>query len=283
VITTPALYDGQGNVRVKAQAILVDIASGEWVSKNEVEEGFAYWDGEQMRAFRWQAEGEMPQMYQYKITAGFDKAGHLNLYTYGGKGDIFGRVHCVQESCEIVPFTLPIERIPVYDDDLEEYILQFSLRWVLLQGSKEVSLEYSGHSFAVPNAQILGDFLVVWAANSPNDSEIAIFDRTSGKKLYRFNAYDFSSRGDKIYLWGSENYIEIGEEDKKSKYPDSCGQVFSSIERMFCVITRSSWSNHSEFKDALDFYFLQDNLLVVNYLDGFIRVWGVVAEGANVR
>ncbi len=60
LITTLPIYDRQGNVRVKAQAILVDIASGEWVSKSEVEQGFAYWDGEQVRTFTWKAEGEMP-------------------------------------------------------------------------------------------------------------------------------------------------------------------------------------------------------------------------------
>jgi WD40 repeat protein len=53
LITTPTLYDKQGNVRVKRQAIVVDIASGEWVGKSEVENGFAYLEGEQVRLFPW--------------------------------------------------------------------------------------------------------------------------------------------------------------------------------------------------------------------------------------
>ncbi|WP_322508707.1 hypothetical protein, partial [Anaerolinea sp.] len=55
-----ALYDSQGNVRVKAQVIAVDVASGEWLSRSDVETGFAYLDAGQVRTFRWQAEGEMP-------------------------------------------------------------------------------------------------------------------------------------------------------------------------------------------------------------------------------
>jgi WD40 repeat protein len=53
LITTPALHDKQGNVRVKSQAIVVDIASGEWVSKSEIEGGLAYLEGEQVRLFPW--------------------------------------------------------------------------------------------------------------------------------------------------------------------------------------------------------------------------------------
>jgi hypothetical protein len=285
LITTPALYDGQGNVRVRAQTIVVDVASGEWLSRGEAPEGLAYLDGGQVRTFRWQAEGEMPQMYQYKITAGFDKEGRLNLYTYGQNRDgHFGLVRCVEEFCDVTPFTIPINKIPIYDDALEEYILQFSPKWVLLHDGKETSLQYSGHSFAVPNAKIVGNLLVIWAASSSNDSEITIFDKTSGKRLYRFDAYDFSSYGNKIYLWGSENFIEVGEKDEKHQYPDICGQASSQIERMFCVIIGTSSSyKRSEFKDALDFDFLKENLLVVNYSDGLIRVWGVVPVGTNVK
>lgn len=285
LITNQPLYNSQGEIREKAKAILVDVVSGEWVVNQDAPEGFVYPDGQTVRGFRWQAEGEMPQMYQYKITAGFDKEGRLNLYTYGQNRDgHFGLVRCVEEFCDVTPFTIPINKIPIYDDVLEEYILQFSPKWVLLHDGKEVSLQYSGHSFAVPNAKIVGNLLVIWAASSSNDSEITIFDKTSGKRLYRFDAYDFSLYGNKIYLWGSENFIEVGEKDEKHQYPDICGQASSQIERMFCVIIGTSSSyKRSEFKDALDFDFLKENLLVVNYSDGLIRVWGVVPDGTNVK
>lgn len=53
LITTPPVYDRQGNIRLKAQAIVVDVATGEWLNKSEVEEGFAYLDGGEVRTFRW--------------------------------------------------------------------------------------------------------------------------------------------------------------------------------------------------------------------------------------
>ena len=68
LITTLPVYDSQGKAQTPAQAILVDIASGEWVSKTEVEDGFAYPDDGQVREFRWQAEGEMPP-YGIKMDA----------------------------------------------------------------------------------------------------------------------------------------------------------------------------------------------------------------------
>ncbi|WP_322508030.1 WD40 repeat domain-containing protein [Anaerolinea sp.] len=53
LIATPAVYDRQGNVRVEAQVIAVDVASGEWLSRSDVEDGFAYLDAGQVRMFRW--------------------------------------------------------------------------------------------------------------------------------------------------------------------------------------------------------------------------------------
>jgi len=62
LIVTAPLYDAQYNVKQPSRAMLVDVASGEWLSKQDVPEGFVYTDGEAIRAFRWQAEGEAPYL-----------------------------------------------------------------------------------------------------------------------------------------------------------------------------------------------------------------------------
>ncbi len=61
VIAIPAIYSNREQIRVPAKAILVDIASGEWVDRREIppEAVYAYaTDDQQMQLFEWQTGGE---------------------------------------------------------------------------------------------------------------------------------------------------------------------------------------------------------------------------------
>uniref|UniRef100_UPI002ACEE314 WD40 repeat domain-containing protein n=1 Tax=Anaerolinea sp. TaxID=1872519 RepID=UPI002ACEE314 len=280
LITTPALYDSQGNVRVKAQVIAVDVASGEWLSRSEVEKGFAYLDAGQVRTFRWQAEGEMPTMYHYNVSAGIVGNNQLNLYFFGGQD--FGLVHCTYRGCSEQPFDPPIQEIPVYDENLEQYTLQFFPRWNLVHEDKKITLQYSGHSFAVPKAKIIRDLLVVWAADSPQSSEIVIFEKSTGKLLYRGGGFGFYSWGEKVYLFSQDYYVEIDNGKlEKHKSLEICSHL-SRTAIALCTIF-GGVRPQLDIVNMLDFVFVEGNFLVANYSNGFIRVWAVVPAGADVR
>jgi hypothetical protein len=284
VITTPALYDGQGNVRVKAQAILVDIASGEWVSKNEVEEGFPYLDGEQVRTFTWKAEGEMPEFYNYPITVKIENNRLVlqKFIEYRVKG------RCVQEVCEIIPFE-SINDIPVYDENLNEYILRFSGGWSLVQGDEYVRLKY--YKYGYPRATIRGNLFVMYNSISSFESEIVVFEKSTGKILYKSANSDFSVWNGKVYIWEQDNFVEISNHDGqtqivKNEYPDTCKNKdwFDTLEYTFCVnLGVEQHLYPDQYGGVPEFYQIDSRLIVTMNSDGFIRVWAVVPEGANVR
>ena len=79
LITNQPLYNSQGEIREKAKAILVDVVSGEWVVNQDAPEGFAYPDGQTVRWFRWQAEGEMPQFYYLDTFLSVDNDGNVSV------------------------------------------------------------------------------------------------------------------------------------------------------------------------------------------------------------
>lgn len=281
LVTTLPVYDSQGKVQTPAQAIVVDIASGEWVSRSEVESGFAYLNGGQVRTFRWQAEGEMPMMYHYKISAKIDNGNRLDLFVLGDELG-FGIVHCTYQNCDFRSFDLPINEIPVYDENLEKYTLQFYPGWNLVHEDKKTHLQYSGHSFAIPNAKIKGDLLVVWAAESPRSSEIVVFEKSTGRVLYRVDGSDFYSWRENVYLFSRVDYAEIvGGIIQKYNFLEGCSGL-SRTAIALCTIFDGYYPELGT-TNMLDFVFVEENFLVANYSDGFIRIWAVVPEGANVR
>jgi WD40 repeat protein len=77
LITTQPLYNSQGEVQAKAKTILVNVASGEWVVNQDAPEGFAYPDGQTVRGFQWQAEGEMPKFYYLDTFLSVDNEGNV--------------------------------------------------------------------------------------------------------------------------------------------------------------------------------------------------------------
>lgn len=89
LITTPTVYVGWGKVKAKAQVIAVDIATGEWLSRSEreseVEEGFAYLDGGQVRTFQWVKEsGELSEPVDwFHFDLGVDNHGQTRLVYKG--------------------------------------------------------------------------------------------------------------------------------------------------------------------------------------------------------
>ncbi len=279
LITTLPLYDRQGNVQTPAQAIVVDITSGEWVSQSEAQDGFAYLSKGQVQTFRWKAEGEMPMMYHYKISAQIDTDNRLDLYVLGYELG-FGIVHCIYQNCDFQSFDLPIKEIPVYDENLEKYTLQFSPRWALVHEEKTIPLQYSGHSFAVPNAKIVVGLLIVWAAESPQSSEIAVFDKLTGKLLYRVAGFDFYSWGEKVYLFSQDGYAEISDGKlQKHKSLEGCSGM-SRTAIALCTIF-NGFCPELDTANMLDFVFIKGRFLVANYSDGFIRVWAVVPENVQ--
>ncbi len=92
LITTRPIYDGQGKVKSKAQVIAVDVASGEWLSQDEIEEGFAYLDGEQVRVFVWKAEGEMPYVSNPEVSV---QNGEILTKDFG--------LVCRNQQCDRIP------------------------------------------------------------------------------------------------------------------------------------------------------------------------------------
>lgn len=66
LIVTSPIYDARG-IKVKPQAIVVDIASGERASRRDVND-FAYLAAGQVLVFRWHAEGKMPHFWRPEVS-----------------------------------------------------------------------------------------------------------------------------------------------------------------------------------------------------------------------
>jgi len=156
LIVTQPLYDGLGNVRVKAQAILVDIASGEWVSHGDAPQGFVYADGQAVRSFLWQAEGEIGE-----------------LISVSNDGRVFSR---------------PLECVSA-DEKHNCYTLRHTDKWQLLKNG-EVVVEFQvpagytvGHWWLDNGVSVGNDYAAISWHRGPFYG-FAVFDLKSGKKVF---------------------------------------------------------------------------------------------------
>lgn len=246
LITTPTLYDKQGNVRVKRQAIVVDIASGEWVSKSEVENGFAYLMDGRVYAFEWQAEAAMPYFWRPAVIAEDKK-----LIV---KESLFGKdeyVICTNQDCVYLPgnkfidangvsYTL-IEnnqagKYQVIKDNTGDVLASFSApkdaninfqvvsNTVVVEISQNTSAIVTAYRFDGRRAEIARDFFIKLF---PSNGKIAFQIFGEGIKVLdveewtvkRYNGNDllyFS--GDKIYIADDEAVKLIDVSTGKSEY-----------------------------------------------------------------
>ncbi len=349
LVTTLPVYDSQGKVQTPAQAIVVDIVSGEWVSKSDVESGFAYLDGGQVRTFWWQAEGEMPNFWRPYVTIENDK---LILREVIGSGF----VTCVNQEC-------------IYLNSQNKFIGPNGIGYILLPdgGSKyQVLREDTGESlvtFSAPKDAYIwfqvipsqfGDVVVVevtqgrstfttayrsdgrraeiadnfvekilfsdqkivfsifsqgllvldiehWSVNRLGTDEDLIY--FSGDKAFiakqsweegvtAVQLVDLSSRKSDYILvpgwrmgttWGSSGY-EIAESAEKTGnlFLVSTGGLIYAIdlERKELIGQINATSPYS---NAVMKISPNKHILLTYGTDGFIRVWAVVPEGANVR
>lgn len=95
LIVTSPIYDASG-VKVKPQAIVVDIASGERVSRREVEGGFAYLDGGQVQIFSWKAEAEMPYFWRPEVSVNEDGQMIVKELLFDGEYAICANQDCIR-------------------------------------------------------------------------------------------------------------------------------------------------------------------------------------------
>ncbi|WP_322509677.1 WD40 repeat domain-containing protein [Anaerolinea sp.] len=320
LITTPALYDRQRNVRVKAQAIAVDVASGEWLSRGEVEDGFAYLDAGQVRMFRWQAEGEMPDFYYLGVLFCVDNNGNVNIAEFGHM--------CQNENCE------PLQRGEVFNvksakvlADKPDWLLNVpqdeNLDKILFFGDVAIANYHKGRvSWAivydesrkyqindwVTNVFINNKFLVLnafrqgillldtqsWSVKrfDLDDPAIQSFDEwiviaDMSKNTLIFVSFDNKTRFDiPVKEW---KFSPTGYAVHSSAYnPNSNILVAEDGNSGGYVIDVSGRRNVAEKTLAGEIVhamtFSPNGRLFATYgADGFIRVWAVVPAGADVR
>lgn len=323
LVTTLPVYDSQGKVQTPAQAIVVDIASGEWVSKSEVESGFAYLDAGQVRMFQYSLEKK-----------------DLNLL--GIKDD--GQVLLSDESCQVVD-----NRLSCYS------LMRDGADWVLSDHDKTVLKFQSLGEDRVKTWIFFGNIVVnhVWLgqngvqagklriynpegvmiveisglaffANATNSGTIAVlcFDDVGQSKIVvikpgekpRFLLYpgfealmmgitddELVTFGSKeIVFWNSDGFSKIKGishhilTDTKAWVrisPDGAMLFFSigSLENGFNIIDLDADEPKivpimREIGTVGALHISPNGRLFATYgEDGFIRVWAVVPEGANVR
>jgi hypothetical protein len=93
LIVTSPIYDASG-IKVKPRAIVVDIASGEWLNESEVQDGFAYLTDGQVRGFVWKAEAEMPYFWRPEVSINDDGQMIVRELLFDGEYAI-----CVNQDC----------------------------------------------------------------------------------------------------------------------------------------------------------------------------------------
>lgn len=81
LIVTAPLYDAPFHVKQPSRAILVDVAGGEWLSKEDAPEGFVYTDGKEVTGFAWKAEGAIPSDYFLEPLLQVDESGNVIIAT----------------------------------------------------------------------------------------------------------------------------------------------------------------------------------------------------------
>lgn len=307
LITTPALYDSQGNVRVKAQAIAVDVASGEWLSKSEVEGGFAYLHAGQVRTFQWQAEGEMlpygtKWMHPRILISdkGEVKLSVLDWWAFGWQEPVIFYV-CENEKCNSTEFTTEKITLPEFT-----FVRQGSFGYIFGKISKvKVKVPVSDWVFGY----LLDNRTLLWSVSySSSYGKTMLIDLESGQTLLQtsyVHPIHFEVVDDELLMTTDENKTmifdltervlrkqsKIGLEQNSIVSPIAYsgvssiafGTKFDGKHDNICVFIEGSCKSIIQ-EDAFSMDFSPDGRLFATYgADGFIRVWAVVPEGANVR
>jgi WD40 repeat protein len=350
LITTPALYDGQGNVRVKAQTIVVDVASGEWLSRGEAPEGLAYLDGGQVRTFRWQAEGEMPGFYRPDI-----KVENTKLIVKESTGEEI--VLCTNQECVRSParnkffdqnghsYTLvcgdKTTKCQVLDDSTQEVIGSFWIPmdayvWLgiiptrfgtlvvteIVQGRSSWSVVYrsDGRKVDIANnflEKILSDGEKIafgifdeglkildveqWVVKRySSDSDLLYF--SEGKAYIANQSWDENGPSIQVLdvLTRKSYFVPVPKWRFATTWQISGEEIAESADKfanLFLVSTGGivyavdvdkmelvgNLSLNAPYSNAIMKFSKNGRFLMTYGTDGFIRVWGVVPDGTNVK
>ncbi|MGB9880887.1 MAG: WD40 repeat domain-containing protein [Anaerolineae bacterium] len=321
VITTPALYDGQGNVRVKAQAILVDIASGEWVSKNEVEEGFPYLDGEQVRTFTWKAEGEIGEFLDIQddgtlVLRPNDCDAVSQSHCYSAQKVSGNKWAMLKDGETLFEVTVP-EGYTIGKDPNDVLVFKHIavVQWTKSPGGsffavfdlEEKRKIFSQQGYVVSSATTAdGDLVSIGYLNGTSTLYVVLMRGAQFQSLLKypeFNYHTMDADGEKLYLFDVMTIKAVNLKTRQTSEVKTDfvinGYISATVSSRLLAVSSffPSFEQVVGFLNPEDLHVVfafripvrritfsrDERLFVTQGMDGFIRVWGVVAEGANVR
>jgi len=208
LITTQPLYNSQGDVRAKAKTILVDVASGEWVISADAPEGFAYPDGQTVRGFRWQAEGEMPLLGNPKV---YFRDGVLTLQDYFN-----GRfVECNNNFCSFASMSDEEGSLKVIDVNFDTYTVsksEITKRWeVKSDKTGAILASFTASPDVSFNVSVFGDVVVVNFNRTISRSAWIVAYRADGRRadVARDFAYKLFFDNGKIFIGTFKNGVKV--------------------------------------------------------------------------
>jgi hypothetical protein len=310
LIVTPAIYDSRGNVQEKAQAIVVDVASGEWLSREEVE-GFACLDDGQVRMFTWKAEGEMPPyaskwMHPKLIVRdnGETMLSVVNWWAFGWHNPITSYT-CTNENCEFVEFTS--EEVVLPNLKFARQGDTGNIVWNEKKQDQKVVIKVPVSDWFF--GYVLDEQILLWSVSySQSNGRTLLIDLDTGKTLlqtdyvhpFRFEVVDnevimVTNKNRTLVFDLTErslkNTSKLGLEKHFAFAPLAYSTVSSSTFKTFFGANETFvcylFENFCEpiiYEDVFAMAFSTNGRFFATYgADGFIRVWGVVPEGAPVR
>ncbi len=319
LITTPPIYDGQGEVKVKPKAIAVDVASGEWVSQDEVEDSFAYLDNEQVRVFRWKAEGEIGELLDIRndgtlVLRPKDCDAVYQSQCYSVRKVSGNKWAMLKDSGTLFEFSVPDGyTIGEYSNDVLVFkhiaVISWTRTMRFIQGGFVIfDLDKKQKIFSASPGYV--------ASFTATDDLVSIGYLDSGLhvllirgpkiqavlKYPGFSYHTMDAKGEKLFLFGVDTTKVVDLNTKQST------DVKSDF-RAFDIYSWATMSNHflvnsfAYLHREIRFFDLRDLKLVFSIKtlvrkfvfshnerlfctqgdDGFIRVWAVVPEDAPVK
>lgn len=314
LITTQPLYDSRGNVRKKAKTILVDVASGEWVINADAPEGFAYPDGQTVRGFRWQAEGEMPSAVEWlHPTIMVSNDGLTCLYVTDwwrlGWGKDAISYNCENEKCSSIYGGW--DEVIFYGGQKQYKFSREGNKGFIFADDKKIAVPVSDWVFGY----VINSRYLLWSVSySQSGGESIVFDLQEGRSVLKtdyihpdnFFVKDnllFMSdlSGTNLIVFDLEKQKRLSTSEKKQipqieKIPNVLffpvisrdgllfRPFFDEKRSTLCVVSENECNPVLPFVEIATANFSPNGQFFATYgNDGFIRVWAVVPEDVPVR